>query len=650
MLQILPKKEFEKIKDSSIPKFEKLSLIADMCRLNTFVAVKKAGSGHLGSSFSAMDIAIYLYYEKMNTLEVGLNSPDRDIYFSSKGHDVPGLYSIFYSIGILSKDKLLKLRRLNGLDGHPEINIPGIEASTGSLGMGISKGKGMAWAKKYLNHNGHVYVLVGDGELQEGQIYEALQTTVHQKIQNITIIVDRNKYQTDKTTEDIISLKNLVDKFNAFGWYVDRVNGHDYEQLEQAFFKSEKEKHLPKIIIADTVKGKGISFMEPSKEENLYEWHSGAPDDNSFKKGFEELYSKINHVYNEWDLLPLELDNIQDEVKISRNVSSEYIAEAYGDELVKIAEKREDIIVLDGDLSADCKIRRFENKFPNRFIENGIAEQDMVSMAGGLAAQGLLPIVNSFASFLASRPNEQIYNNATEGNKIIYVCHFAGMIPAGPGKSHQSVRDISLFSALPNVTIFQPCNSNEVRDALRYFVAEEEGVCVLRMNIGPSPQIIEHPLDYKFKKGVGSILADGNDACIIAYGPVMLNEALNARKILLEYNINIRLVNMPWLNFADSDFFQKQLLKNNRNYILEDHMVVGGLFDKINAEIVKQELSLDIASIGLIDYPKCGNPIEILEYSNLNSANIAKIISNDLGKNIDDHKDDAGKDYSFSPQ
>ena len=650
MLQIISKKEFDKIKNSSIPKFEKLSLLANMCRLNTLIAVKKAGSGHLGSSFSAMDIAIYLYHEKMNIVEVGIDSLDRDIYFSSKGHDVPGLYSIFYSLGILPKNKLLKLRRLNGLDGHPEINIPGIEASTGSLGMGISKGKGMAWAKKYNNNGGHVYVLIGDGELQEGQIYEALQTTVHQKISNITVIVDRNKYQTDKNTDKIISLKNLMDKFTAFGWYADRFDGHNYKELERVFRKSDQEKNLPKILIADTIKGKGISFMEPNKNNILYKWHSGAPDDISFKKGINELLLKINKVINEWNMNPIGIEEIREDVIIKSNVSKEYIAEAFGKELVKIAEERDDIVVLDGDLSADCKIRGFEKKYPKRFIENGIAEQDMVSMAGGLAAQGLIPVVNSFASFLASRSNEQIYNNSTEGEKIIYACHFAGMIPAGPGKSHQSVRDISLFSALPNATIFQPCNSVEVKEALRYFVEQEKGVCMLRMNIGPSPQIIKLPNNYFFEKGMGTIIADGNDACIITYGPVMLNEALVARQILLDHNIEIRVVNMPWLNYVNSDFFTNQLLKNKVNYILEDHLNIGGLFDKINAQKNSINISIILECLALNKYPKCGNPREVLKYHNLDGLSLSIKISKDLNTIIEPYIYENNVDYSGSPQ
>ena len=200
---LLKKSEFDKVKSYDGKWSIRMELFADMCRYNTLVAVKKAGSGHLGSSLSAMDITTYLYLNVLNVFEVGFDSRDRDIYFSSKGHDVPGLYSLFYALGVIPQEKLLMLRRLHGLDGHPEVRQKGIEASTGSLGMGISKAKGMAWAKNYNKNKGNVYVLTGDGEFQEGQIYESLQATAHQKVNNVTAIMDHNKYQTDMLVADV---------------------------------------------------------------------------------------------------------------------------------------------------------------------------------------------------------------------------------------------------------------------------------------------------------------------------------------------------------------------------------------------------------------------------------------------------------------
>jgi len=634
LYNLIKKNEFDKVKSSNGDWTIKMKLFADMCRYNTLVAVKKAGSGHLGSSLSAMDIVIYLYLNELNVLEVGIESPNRDIYFSSKGHDVPGLYSFFYAVGILPEEKLLMLRRLNGLDGHPEVRIPGIEACTGSLGMGISKGKGMAWAKNYLKTGGHVYVLTGDGEFQEGQIWESIQAAAHQKIGNLTVIMDHNKYQTDMLVEHVNNIEDVVEKVKAFGWHIVRINGHDYETLKNTFSELKKVSNKPKMVIADTFKGKGVSFMEKPATETVsgktyYKWHAGAPDDDSYLKGLAELSESINKLSSELGIGKIDIPQNEVEGKTATKLDKEFVTDAFGDALVELAKTNEKIIVLDGDLSADCKLRKFEYTYPDRFIENGIAEQDMVSTAGGLARMGLLPIVNTFASFLAARANEQIYNNAGEKTKIIYVCHFAGIIPAGPGKSHQSVRDISLFRALPNVTIIQPCNAFETKRAVEYCVNESKENCVLRLVIGPSPESIQLPEDYEFNIGIGTELTDGKDAVLFAYGPVMLHEALVAAELLYKIGYGLKVVNMPWLNKIDLDWIDGLTKDYKKIFVLEDHSTTGGLGDRILEALtdVHHINGKEFQKLGLDDYPECGTPLEVLEYHELDGKSLARRIS-----------------------
>ncbi|OGU61874.1 MAG: 1-deoxy-D-xylulose-5-phosphate synthase [Ignavibacteria bacterium RBG_13_36_8] len=633
-LGIIKRSEFQRVRKFNGDWQKKMQLFADMCRFNTLVAVKKAGSGHLGSSFSAEDIVAYLYLNELNVLEVGLDSPDRDIYFSSKGHDVPGLYSLFYSIGILPEEKLLNLRRLGGLDGHPEVRIPGIEASTGSLGMGISKGKGMAWAKKYNGYKGNVFVLTGDGEFQEGQIWESLQAAAHQRIDNLIVIMDHNKYQTDMLVSDVNDIEDLTQKISAFGWHVQKCNGHDFMALKDSMETAKNVKGKPKFVIADTIKGKGVSFMERPEVETAsgktyYKWHSGAPDDDNFLGGLEEIKIGIRKLSKEIGIDEIQIPEIKLKERESFKETKEFVTEAYGDALCEIAKSNKKLIVLDGDLSADCKLRKFEKMFPDQFIENGIAEQDMVSMAGGLARMGMIPVVNTFASFLIARANEQIYNNATEGTKIIYTCHFAGLIPAGPGKSHQSVRDISLLAALPNVTIVQPCNAFETKMATEYCVNQSKETCVLRLIIGPSPETIELPSNYKLKFGKGISLTEGRDAVIFAYGPVMLHEALLAAKYLKENGFGLKVVNMPWLNRIDNDWLLDIIKPHQKIFVLEDHSVIGGLGDRIlNSLVTANSLgSKEFKKFGLYDYPECGTPLEVLRFHGLDGESLAKIIS-----------------------
>ena len=227
-LTLIPREEFERAGDD-------LGLIAYMCRANALVAVKRAGSGHLGSSFSALDIVAHLLWRELNVAELGWDHPDRDVFFSSKGHDVPGLYAALHALGVIPTDRLLRLRRLGGLDGHPDVGIPGIEANSGSLGMGLSKGRGLAWGKRFNGQGGRVLVMTGDGELQEGQNWEAFASAVHQGVGNLWAIVDRNELQSDRPTEEILALGDLEGKLRAFGWHVEICDGHDHAALATAF-------------------------------------------------------------------------------------------------------------------------------------------------------------------------------------------------------------------------------------------------------------------------------------------------------------------------------------------------------------------------------------------------------------------------------
>ena len=205
-----------------------------------------------------------------------------------------------------------------------------------------------------------------------------------------------------------------------------------------------------------------------------------------------------------------------------------------GDALLELAAREPRLVVLDADLASDCRVRAFELAEPGRFVENGIAEQDMVSMAAGMARHGLVPVVNSFASFLASRANEQIYNQASERTKVVYAMHYAGLIPAGPGKSHQSLRDASLVAAIPGVAVVHPCNAEETRAVVEWAVLEAEESVAIRLAIGPSPRKIELPVEYGVEPGVGVTLREGTDAMLVSYGPVMLHEALTAATLLAE--------------------------------------------------------------------------------------------------------------------
>jgi transketolase len=611
-LTLIPKEEFARADDD-------LALIADMCRANALVAVKRAGSGHLGSSFSALDVVVHLLWRELDVAQVGWDDPERDIFFSSKGHDVPGLYAALHALGVIPTERLLRLRRLGGLDGHPDLGVPGIEANSGSLGMGLSKGRGMAWGKRFLGRGGRVVVLTGDGELQEGQNWEAFASAAHQRSGNLWAIVDRNELQSDKPTEEILALGALAEKLRAFGWHVETCDGHDHHALAASFAAMRAASdEVPKVLIAETIKGRGVSFMEPTGE--VYRWHAGAPDDQHFERAHAELISRIRA-----RLPDLRLDDVAsiegyegepESGAGTRKVTQEYVAAAYGEELLALVRERPDVVVLDADLASDCRVRAVELEEPDRFVEVGIAEQDMVSMAAGLAGQGLLPVVNSFASFLASRANEQIYNQASEGTKVVYALHYAGLIPAGPGKSHQSLRDVSLLAALPNMTIVQPANSAETRALLRWAVDEAAENVALRLAIGPSPRTIDLPA-IDAVPGRGSVLREGADALLFAYGPVMLHEALVAAEQL---DRRVQVVNMPWLNVVDREWLLELVEPFDELFVLEDHAPVGALGDSLRRVLEGRGTT---TVFGVEGWPACGTPAEALRFHGLDGRSLA---------------------------
>jgi transketolase len=611
------------------PAADGLALFADMCRLNALTAIKRAGSGHIGSSFSCLDVVATLYLAEMNVIRLGIGHPDRDVYFSSKGHDAPGHYAVLHALGILDEGPFLDLRRLAGLPGHPEVRTPGIEAATGSLGMGISKGKGIALAKRLAGRGGRVFVLTGDGELQEGQNFEALQAAVAQGVANLTVIVDHNKVQSDRLVEETLPLGDLAAKFHAFGWQVARCDGHDPAALLAALAELRAVADRPRVLIADTVKGRGVSFMEHpavlAAGNGDYRYHSGAPGDNEYAAAVEEIRTRVEARAVALGLAAPVLA-VAPPAPPPARPSAEVVADAYGEALVELGRRRPDLFILDADLANDCRTRAFARAFPDRYLQAGIAEQDMVSTAGGLALSGLLPVVNSFGVFLAARANEQIYANACEGTKLIHVCHYAGLLPAGPGASHQSLRDIALFAALPRILVLQPCNPAETRMAIAYCVETATESCMIRLQIGPSPAEIPLPDGYRLTAGRGVVLADGADAAIFAYGPVMLAQALAAREILAGRGVGLKVVNMPWLNRVDPDWLADAAGNCRLVAVVDDHAPRGGLGDFLAGRLAEAGLlwrERRFAHFAVEGHPACGTPAEALAFHRLDGASLA---------------------------
>ena len=621
-LRYIPYSEFQRILALDVSSEQRAAIFADMCRLNALYMIARAGSGHIGSSFSSLDIMSWLLLEEMR---------DDDVFFSSKGHDAPGYYSALIGMGKLDFGLMHKLRKLGGLPGHPDIGTPGIVTNTGSLGMGISKAKGMVFANRLANRSGRVFVLTGDGELQEGQFWESLVSAVNYGLHEITVIIDHNKLQSDTFVKNVSDLGDLEAKLCAFGWRVERCDGNDIGSFAVTLTKLKGETR-PAIIIADTVKGKGVSFMEHTSLDSdvaMYRFHSGAPDSSSYQLAAQEIMDRLQQRLQEAKAACLELVTIEHVATTPPPVTAQRLIPAYTRALLEQAQKNLNLVALDADLILDTGLIPFRDRFPERFFECGIAEQDMVSTAGGMALKGLLPIVHSFACFLSSRPNEQIYNNATERTKIIYVGSLAGVLPGGPGHSHQAVRDISALAAIPGLTLVEPSCEAEVGLLLDWCINEAPGSCYLRLVSLPWEIPYQLPDGYRPKFGQGLTLIEGTDIAIIASGPVMLSAAVQAADILKkERGISLKVINLPWLNQVDSHWLKVAIAGCKKVYCLDNHYVIGGQGDAVARAVMQLEHKVvRVSCIGVKDIPPSGTNQEVVRKMCLDARAIVNAIA-----------------------
>lgn len=625
-LYYIPYPEFQRIRALSLPREQRATILADMCRLNALYMIARAGSGHIGSSFSSMEIFTWLLTEELDIAEGPMSFGD--VFFSSKGHDAPGYYALLMAIGKLPFDMVHKLRRIDGLPGHPDVGTPGIVTNTGSLGMGVSKAKGMVWANRLSGRTGRVVVLTGDGELQEGQFWESLVSAANHGLHEITVVIDHNKLQSDTFVKNVSDLGDLEAKLRAFGWRVERCDGNDVVALAKTFAAIEGD-YRPKIIIADTIKGNGVSFMEHTSLDSdvaMYRFHSGAPDADSYRKAAQEIMARLLQRFDEAGVTPIEAETVERPATTPPPATAQRLIPAYTKALLEQAEKHPNLVALDADLILDTGLIPFRERFPERFIECGIAEQDMVSIAGGMALKGLLPVVHSFACFLSSRPNEQIYNNATEHTKVIYVGSLAGVVPGGPGHSHQAVRDISALAAMPGMALVEPSCEAEVGPLLDWCVNAAKGSCYLRLVSLPWEVPYHLPGNYQPQLGQGVILAEGDDVAIITYGPVLLTAAMHVRQQIADkFGRNIRIINLPWLNLIDAKWLQSAIAGCRRVFCLDNHYVVGGQGDAVIRAAATFSHDAEIRVLGVTDVPPSGTNQEVLKAVRLDVDTLTNI-------------------------
>jgi len=645
---------------------EQLAEAANLMRGYDLVTLAAAGSGHAGGTLSIMDIVAALYLRVADHDPKNPNWEQRDRIIWSAGHKAPALYLGLAFAGFCKPEDVVTLRKLwSPFQGHPHWpKLPGIEVSSGSLGQGLSVAVGAALAAKLDGRKHKVFCLMGDGEQQEGNIWEAAMEAAHYKLDNLIGIVDFNRLQIDGPVCEVMNIEPLEEKYRAFGWEVARIDGHNMREvvtaLEQAKTRSATGK--PLLLIAATVKGKGVSFME-----NVAGWHGKVPNKEEMIKGLQELGLEEKIPYEH---LLASARHYQAEVEeklaakqpkfrrdywwnagSSMKAKMEPTRKGFGQSL---AENGDDprVVCLGLDISGSITISEFYAGHPERnprWLSMGIAEQSATAAAAGLAKEGKLPVLGTYATFAAARNLDQLRVSVCYGNFNVMVAGAHGGVSVGPdGATHQALEDLFAVCGLPNMSVVVPCDSNETKKATDYLLLEHVGPKYVRFAREATPIVTSEDTPFIFGKGnvirlrgeaeqfvdaFETILAseyrnESEDLSIIACGP-MVPEAMRAAWILKrDFDCETRVINLHTLKPLDRAAIIRAAKETGVVITAEEHQI-GALSGRVSEVITASGqlygLPLITGAIGVKDrFGDSGAPWELIKEFEVSAEHIAQ--------------------------
>jgi len=648
---------------------EQLIKKAQEMRAYNMIAITAAGSGHTGGTLSIMDIAAALYLKYIKHDPDNPTWEDRDRVFWSVGHKAPALYIALAEAGYFPLEETVKLRKLwSGFEGHPNrLKLPGIELSAGSLGQGLGVAIGCALNAKLEKKGYRIYTILGDGELDEGSVWEAVMCAAHYQLDNLVAIVDRNRLQIDGPTEEIMCLEDLSAKWKAFGWHTLEIDGHDVPQILSSLEEAQKTKGKPTVIIAHTVKGKGVSYAE-----NIVGYHGIAPKDGrsgkesldqalkdigdpQFTKEKVEYLLKIASDYQSKvdkkveDSLPKFSRSYWWNTTPSMQVKMEPTRNGFGRAIEELG-KDEKIVALGADITSSIRMDKFYASHPerkNRFFEIGIAEANMTLVASGLAKEGKIPFIGSYGVFITGRNWDQIRTTVCYNNYNVKIADaHAGISVGADGATHQALEDISNLYYLPNVHITVPCDSIETEKSTKA-VTYIKGPAIIRYAREATPLVTTSDTPYQF--GLANIIryrkerenfleafetklstaysSEGEDLTLIACGP-MVAEAMRAAYILKEeYNLESRILNIHTLKPLDKKAILKAAEETGIIITCEEHQVggFGNIIAGVIAKNKKYSTPLLLDMIGVEDrFGESGAPWELTKVFGLTAEHIAE--------------------------
>lgn len=598
-----------------------LEAIAKLIRYYSLVMSTEAGSGHPSSSLSAADLMTGLLFG--GTFRYDLNNPlhaNNDRLIFSKGHASPLFYSIWAAAGKVTEKELLTFRKFGSpFEGHPTPSFRYTEAATGSLGQGLSIGLGMALCAKYVDELPYrTYVLLGDSEMAEGSQWEAMELAAFYKLDNLTGVLDVNRLGQRGETMYGHDLAVYRDRIAAFGWEPIVIDGHHMPEILTAFQQAAQTKGKPAMIIARTVKGKGVSFIEDKNG-----WHGKPLNREELTRALAELgpvdKTVTGLIAPPENIAPAERKS-GDAAPVSYPPDKAVATRrAYGVALERIYPEFPHMAVLDAEVSNSTYSELFKAKYPGRFFEMYIAEQNMVGTALGLSARGKVPFVSTFAAFL-SRAFDQIRMSQYSFANIKFCGSHAGVSIGEDGSSQMGLEDIALFRTLLNSVVLYPSDAVST-DKLVEEMARHTGICYIRTTRKETPVI--YRMDEAFRIGGCKTLKSSKaDVAVVVAAGITVHETLRAYEELKQEGILIRVIDLYSVKPLDAATLTQAARDTGAVITVEDHFAEGGLGEAVMSALAAQRVP--VHSLAVRKMPRSGKPDELLDYEGISHGAIVR--------------------------
>jgi transketolase len=601
---------------------EILKGIANQLRIHSITATTAAGSGHPTSCLSAADVAAALFFGHMRYDPKNPHYYNNDRFILSKGHVAPLLYAAWAEAGLFPVEDLLKLRTIGSdLEGHPTPRLSFVDVATGSLGQGLGVGVGMALCARLDNLDYRTYVLMGDGELAEGAVWEAASLAGVCKLNNLIAVVDVNRLGQSQATAFGHDIGIYRKRFEAFGWRVeDLVDGHDIEEILEVL-SGVGLGDKPLVILAKTYKGAGVSFLQDKDS-----WHGKPLSKDEAAKAIAELLPSAKSAAGVAIPAPSQLPAPQNAAPASyppttyKPGDSVATREAYGNALVRIGEVDPRIVAMDGDVKNSTFADKFFKKLPNRFTECFIAEQNMVSVATGFGTRGKVPFASTFATFFTRAYDQIRIAGISQANLKLSGSH-VGVSIGEDGPSQMGLEDLAMMRAIVGSTVFYPSDAVSTEKLVEQ-MALTKGIHFLRTSRPKTPVLYSN--DEKFPAGGAKVLRQnaGDKVTVVAAG-VTLHEALKAADALAKEGIGITVIDAYSIKPLGKDVIRAAAAKTKNTVVtVEDHYSEGGLGDAVAGELSAD--GVKVHKLAVMGLPRSGKAEELLAKFGIDAAAVAK--------------------------